>query len=451
MTEKKKKSMGGVHVGSQGIRRVPLRSALEGDRERGIKKPSPRNHPSPEQIEERVHAETRAIEREIGRERSGGKWFRLICFLALIVGVALGLTYFFARAEVSVVPKQASFPVSLAATAYDRPTEGQLRFETLTKTISKETTLTATETEYQELRASGKIRIFNTTASAQTFVEETRFQASDGKIYKTGKGVRVTVPGKKGSIPGSVDATVYAAEPGPTYNKDMDDFTIPGFKGSPKFTAFTARSLTPMTGGFSGNTPIISEASITAAVTSLKTDLADDVLSSLREQTPDTFVILPGGLKTGEISSEIDRTKPGGVLVRVSQPTTFILFDRENLTDYLAKALVAGYDSSRDHLAILDMSTIRVAVPETIPEDAAQIHVVFDGTATFAWLTDQSLISSKLMGVAKRDISSTILSIPTIERADVVLKPVWLMRVPKKVTNISVLAPGTYEKEGINP
>lgn len=434
-------------LGSQGIRRVPLRSALEGDKAEGIKRPSRRNHPSHQDLETRVHEETRAIEREIINEKKGNRWLRILFVFILLGGVGFGLTYVFARAEVSITPKQQTVPVSLAATAYDRPGEGQLRFETLTKTVTKELVLPATDTEYREVKASGKIRIFNNySASAQTFVEETRFMASDGKIYKTGKGVRVTVPGKKGSTPGFVDAVVYAAEPGPTYNKELDDFTIPGFQGSPKYAGFTARSLTPMTGGFQGTTALVSQSSIDMALSQLKTQLQEDLISSVRQQTPDTFVTLPGGIITEAIVDEIDRAEVSSVTVRVSQPVTFVLFDRENLTTYLASTLVPEYQPMRDRLKIDDMSSIRVTVPANISDDASQIHVVFDGSATFSWLTDVASIQSLLQGVSKRDISSSIIKIPTIEHAEVTLRPAWLMRVPEKQTRISVLPAGTYEK-----
>ena len=433
-------------LGSQGIRRVPLRAAIEGDKAGGIKRSSPRNHPSHKELEARVHEETIAIEREIGSEKSGNRWLRIIFVCLLLIGIGMGLTYVFARAQVSVVPKKQIVPVSLAATAYDRPGDGQLRFETLTKVMTKEAVLTATDTEYREVKASGKIRIFNNySTSAQTFVEETRFMASDGKIYKTGKGVRVTVPGKKDSTPGFVDATVYAAESGPEYNHEFDDFTIPGFQGSPKYTGFTARSLTPMTGGFQGTAALVAEVSITAALAQLKTQLQEDLISSVRQQTPDTFITLPGGTIVGAITDQIDRGIDR-VIVRVSQPVTFILFDRENLTSYFAKLLVPEYQPTRDRLALDDTSTIHVTVPNVIAETTDQIHVVFDGSATFSWLTDADAIRSMLQGVSKQDISNTILTIPTIERAEVTLRPAWLMRVPEKQERISVLPMGVYEK-----
>lgn len=457
MTEKPKSvkrntSTPRTSLGSQGIRRVPLKSALEGDKVEGIKRPSPRNHPSRKELEIRVHEETQAIEREIINEKKGNRWLRVLFIILLLGGVGLGLTQVFARAEVSVVPKKQTVPVSLAATAYDRPGEGQLRFETLTKTITKEVVLTATDTEYREVKAFGKIRIFNNySTSPQTFIEETRFMASDGKIYKTGKGVRVTVPGKKGSTPGFVDATVYAAEPGSAYNKDLDDFTIPGFQGSPKYTGFTARSLTPMAGGFQGTAALVSQSSIDTALVQLKTQLQEDLISSVRQQTPDTFVTLPGGIIAGPISEDIDHGGGEGVLVRVSKPVTFVLFDRENLTSYLAKLLVSEYQPMRDRLSLDDMNTIRVTVPAAIPEESTQIHVVFDGSATFSWLTEAARIRSAIQGISKRDIPSAILAIPTIENADVTLHPLWLMRVPEKQSRISVLPAGTYEKQGTTP
>lgn len=446
MIEKSKRASKQSTISSQGIRRVPLRSAIEGDKVIGIKRPSPRNHPSHKELEARVHEETKNIEYELDQERSTGRFFKWFLSIVVVVGIFIGLTHVFARAEVSITPKQETFPVSLAVTAYGQASNGQLRFETLTKIFEKEVMIPATDTEYVETKASGKIRIFNNySANAQTFVEETRFMASDGKIYKTGKGVRVTVPGKKGSTPGFVDTMVYAAEPGVSYNKELDDFTIPGFQGSPKYTGFTARSLTPMSGGFQGTSAVVAQTSIDTSLDSLKKSLQEEVLLSVRQQTPESFVTLPGGMIAGNLTHVIDRTVKDGVMVRVSQPVTFVLFDRVNMTSYLAHAFIPGYTSDSDRLMIHDVSTIRVTVPETISENTSEVKLVLDGSVSFSWLTSADSIRSKIAGMKKQSIPEIITSFETIEHGDVVLRPAWLMNVPKKHGRISVNSVGTYE------
>ena len=99
--------------------------------------------------------------------------------------------------------------------------------------------------------ASGKITVYNNYSSApQKLIANTRFQTSDGKIYRI-KGA-ISVPGM-----GVTEATVYADRAGEEYNIGPADFTIPGLKGGPRFEKVFAKSKSAMSGGTSGNVRIV--------------------------------------------------------------------------------------------------------------------------------------------------------------------------------------------------
>ena len=83
----------------------------------------------------------------------------------------------------------------------------------------------------------------------------------------------VTIPGTKvengKTVPGSKEVDVVADKAGAEYNIGLTDFTIPGFKGSPKFETVFARSKTEMTGGYVGNSQIVTKNAVDIAVAEL--------------------------------------------------------------------------------------------------------------------------------------------------------------------------------------
>ena len=101
-------------------------------------------------------------------------------------------------------------------------------------------------------KASGIITVFNEYSSdSQRLVASTRFLSSSGKIFRAIEDIYI--PGMKTDgdevIPGSIDAEVMANYLGTEYNISPSDFTIPGFKGTPKYDGFYGKSDTSMSGG----------------------------------------------------------------------------------------------------------------------------------------------------------------------------------------------------------
>lgn len=101
-------------------------------------------------------------------------------------------------------------------------------------------------------KATGKITIYNEySTETQRMILRTRFESPDGRIYRLA--ASVIVPGKRivnqQEIPGQIDAMVIAEEEGPQYNIGPTTFTIPGFKGDPRYEYFLGVSTEAITTG----------------------------------------------------------------------------------------------------------------------------------------------------------------------------------------------------------
>ena len=148
-------------------------------------------------------------------------------FAALII--LISIISLFGGATVTVVPKSESVTATsdTVFTAKSNPSTGELGFQvlTITKQASKE--VAASGEEKVERKATGTIVIYNSAdKTAQRLIKNTRFEAPNGLIYRVSESVVVpavkTENGK--SVPGSVEATVYADEAGDKYNIGKVDF-----------------------------------------------------------------------------------------------------------------------------------------------------------------------------------------------------------------------------------
>jgi len=188
-------------------------------------------------------------------EKRGSKFgIRLIAGVAVLV-LLIAAVFVFSGATVTIEPRQKNIKVDIEAVAKN---SGELAYETIAVGGVKTVYLQATGESKVEKKASGTIIVYNNYSSApQRLIKNTRFETPTGLVYRIDKSI--IVPGTRVEsgkiIPGSVETTVFADLPGPNYNIGLNDFTVPGFKGTPRYEGFYARSKTTMAGGFIGNVP----------------------------------------------------------------------------------------------------------------------------------------------------------------------------------------------------
>lgn len=146
-----------------------------------------------------------------------------------------------------------------------------------------------------EAKASGVIRVFNNYSTAdQPLMTNTRFISNEGKLFRLAE--RTVVPGQKSqagkTVPGFVDAKIVADAAGPEYNIGPSTFSIPGFVGTAKYTAFYAQSFASMTGGFQGQKNVVTEQDLAAARQVLEQEAAAQIEETFRNKSLPGFVLV---------------------------------------------------------------------------------------------------------------------------------------------------------------
>ncbi len=374
-----------------------------------------------------------------------GVWATIV--VALLVVIYAG-SFLFVTATATIVPKEANVPITVngKATSQDSmstdATGLHFTIATLTREGSKE--VPAGTEEKVEKKATGKIIIYNSySADPQTLVANTRFETASGLIFRIP--AQVVVPGQKtvnGVVtPGSVEVSVNADAAGEKYNIGLGDFTIPGFKGDPRFAKFSAKSdpKAPIAGGFVGVARKVTANDTAAAKVAIETQLKNELQSALNSQIPDTHVLF-GGASTfdfDELPQEAGEAS-GTATIKEKGTVYGILFDKNELSKYLAmqSSEIGEKDVTVENIDSLHFTLDNMAGFN--PASTKDITFKLDGTADFVWNVNKDDVAKSLTGEKRGNIRGILANFESVDRASVSIHPIWIFSMPKNADKIRV-------------
>lgn len=290
-------------------------------------------------------------------------------------------------------------------------------------------------------KASGKIKIFNEYSTAsQRLIKNTRFESTSGKIYRLDNSI--VVPGKSTSngktIPGSVEVTVYGDAPGEEYNSSATDFTVPGFKGDPRYTKFYARSQTPIEGGFSGTIKVPSPEDQKSAVDRLKETLRAELIKKAHAQIPEGFVLYDNAIfMVFDDLLAVDTQNPEHITVKGS--LYGVMFDKSALSRFIAEKTIDSYDGNPVLVRNLADLELKPKGDVLDPANLKDISFTISGDALVVWNVDAEKLKNELMGVSKGDgFKKIITKYTAIWKAEAVVRPFWKMNFPQNSEKITI-------------
>lgn len=366
--------------------------------------------------------------------------FAVIFFLVLLGGYSIG--YARGRVDITLTPKKESRAITKELRAATAPSE-RTSFPAELITVSKERTQTFPATGREDVRnkARGTIRVFNAFSTApQVLVAHTRFEASDGKIYRIRE--PVTIPGakKEGTSlsPSSVEVVVVAEEPGKTYNRGLTDFTIPGFKGSPRYTAFYARSVTPMEGGFMGSATVVTQKDRDEARTVVETLLREEIAQELSSSIPPTFLLVDGAHEITTDASNFTKEEKDAAenfsLTMRMQARALVFLRRD-----FVNAIAAEAGLPPDTVSLAKEDAVVLTVTRRSIENGI-VELRAEGTAEFVWTIDAKAVTERILQEQRvSQLDEIFRSYPAIERAVVAFSPPWAKHIPRKPERIRIM------------
>ena len=363
----------------------------------------------------------------------------IISFLILVLLGAFGAVMLnrISTAAVNISPYKETLAVDSRLRARANTTTDGLPFEIAQLSAEESGLITATGITSGGQRASGKITVYNNYGSApQKLIANTRFETSDGKVYRI-KGA-ISVPGM-----GVLEATVYADQAGEEYNIGPSDFTLPGLKGGPRFEKVFAKSKTTMSGGSSGNSRIVNKEDIESVKAAVNEKLKNRLTETLSKQKPEGYVLFADAVKI-EYAENPDNPKVGdssgrSMAFKTKGSATGYLFKKDALAKALAddssgdlKKAPKNEPVAVDNVESLDFSLISVDAKNK------EITVRLKGNADFVWVVDTAKLLEEIINYKGKDYTSVFQNYPAIEKAAIVQSPKWWPRFPKDKSKIKI-------------
>lgn len=376
----------------------------------------------------------------VNYKRGSGKKIWLFAGLAILV-LIFALVSFWGDSTLTYIPRSSAVTFDNDIYTIERVGEGLLLFSVVKLSAEKALEVPATGEEMVERKASGTIIVYNNASTEpQRLIENTRFETSDGLVYRIPSAIvipgRRTVSGE--TVPGSIETVVYADEAGSKYNIGLVDFSVPGLAGTPRFSTIYARSKTEMTGGFAGMERSVSESDKTSAKSQIEATLRNELRAMVTSQVPADF-FMPESLSFISFR-ELPQTPVSGknsVMFNMSGELYGIMFKRTDLSGQLAKSKVSVAPSETVDIVSLDSLTFRLldATPEDLPNlDTVKFSV--SGQGSIVWRTDEVALKADLAGRSKREVPVVLDNYPTIVSASATIKPFWRRSFPEDGSKI---------------
>ena len=353
-----------------------------------------------------------------------------------ILAIAFGISALFRSATITITPKQETKTVGEAFTAKKNTANGTLAFQLVTTTKDADKAVSATSLQNVSKKARGKIVIYNKT-KAQSLVVTTRFQTPEGLVYRLIDGV--TVPGQVGTTAGSVEVTVEADAPGDTHNIGLKDFTIPGFKGDPKYNLIYARSKTAMTGGVVGQQKVVSDSALEQADKELEGLLKGLLSKDITSQIPQNFILYPNSLSYSFEKAEQVNGTGGNAVLRKKGTVSGIIFDKGSLSRAIIARISPSIGDSVVKINNLENLRFSYQAGEGFnPSNNSSITFNLAGNANIVWVFDENKLKSDLLGLSKKDGKSVIATYSAIKEAWIETKPFWSQTIPTSSDKVTL-------------
>ncbi|MBI4059681.1 hypothetical protein HY406_01300 [Candidatus Giovannonibacteria bacterium] len=360
-------------------------------------------------------------------------------------GAVLGFTVmifllnYFAVAVVVLTPRQEFLEVSSNVRA-SAAAAADLSLEVINFDETALRTGVVSNLKEIEEKAKGRVMIFNSFSSEpQKLVAGTRLEAPNGRIYRLP--VELRVPGAKvdnGKIqPQGIETDVVADRAGEEYNLGLSDFTVPGFKGTPKFDKFYARSKTEIAGGFVGTVPVVSEDDVKKLTADAAKELSLSLRARLKSDLPEG-VFVPGDAY--EISVQAESTDPPvgsrgeRVTIKIKATLKGLAVKKRDIDRFLGRSYLGLGTGEEVNILNFDKLSLEVSARDF---GAKTLNLAVKGKAHFVWQFDEAELRKDLVE-AYDNRTGVFEKYGAIERAKIDFRPFWWRIFPKDVSRVKV-------------
>ena len=366
---------------------------------------------------------------------------------AAVVLAAVALYFILPKAEVVITPKTEAVEEEITLMA-DKgiskidTTQNHLPAQLIRVDKRETKEFDATGQRQLNEKARGTIVVYNEfSSSAQGLVEKTRLVSEDGKVFRTTK--TITVPGAKiqdGKIvASSLSVDVVADQAGEEYNVAAGRFTIRGFQGTPKYTAFYGISKTAMSGGAAGVARVVSQEDFDKARADVWQTLQPSLDKEFRAQIPSGLKMLEGSFKEeGGVAESVPGvgSRADKFTLTLKGAATVLLFDEKDVLELLKKKLGGDKLNGDKQLKI---NNDGIVYSETQPDfTKGQLSFRAKVSGKIIWQVDEEAIRKEIAGKDEEAVKQIFSGHEEIDKARMSFWPFWVSAVPSSVDKIKI-------------
>ena len=394
---------------------------------------------------ERVRKYSRKPRRSARRSgMSAKRWLWLLgalLLLALLLYLALAV---FPRAEITLDTEKTEWGFADGVKADKDTASVQIDTavvpaELFRQKLNRSFEFVANGEEYIERKASGRLKIFNAfDDQEQQLVSPTRFQTTDGKIFRITEDV--VVPGAKienGKIvASSIEVDVVADEAGEDYNLSSSGrLSIPGFADTPRFDGFYGELVGSTTGGFVGTTAVASAEDVERGAKEAQEILEGSAASLLRTKIPEEFIILEDGFRFSAASEKVqDKANDKGMFnIFLEGESEQLVFREEDVLRLLEER---AREAVGEEYEVYETSLDYTGADASFEEGTLTLSL--DYQAQLRRRVDLESLQTQFLGKSEEELKSIIAGIDGVSRADVSLWPFWVKSVPADLEKLEV-------------
>jgi hypothetical protein len=296
-------------------------------------------------------------------------------------------------------------------------------------------------------RASGTIVVSNSySAKPQRLITNTRFESSDGKVYRIH--APVTVPGyttrNSQKIAGTAEAVVFADQPGDTYNLDTATFKLPGLKGTNQYDVITAVSKGPIAGGFIGKRATVEKSVRDQAIADMKAELDRTLREKIIGAAPPASIVLGDSINIRYVE-HADAADGNNATLAIDGTASAPGFPGDAFARELGSRATVAQEIP---VALVNQTELQFAlISGADVESGGPISFTLSGMAHLRAVFNERAFAEDLAGKTKAEanqIQGTYKGISST--ATISVRPFWLSSLPKNPERITVAVKGALDQ-----
>lgn len=375
----------------------------------------------------------------IKRQKKSWK-FEIYGFLILLVAGALVYAFTFVLNSATVNIKERSENISQGGLIDLNNNVNEKQFELYSITEKDITQIKKSNSIDVKSKAKGYVTIYNNfDKNPQKLVKNTRLETAEGKIFRIDS--TVTVPGKTDQGAGSVKVLAIADTYGGEYNIEATTFTIPGFKGSPKYQSFNAKSENSMSGGDVGKRYLIGEQDLKDAEAKIVPGLVAKLKDKIKQYNDENYTVVANSI-TFKYENNRAKIEQEQNINNLEEKVTasIIIVPKTTIAKVLAKLNLSMYNGIDEvKLRNYDVLHLSVASNSNAMNASNTVEVYAEYRGDIIWSVDIENIRKQLVGKNISDFPTIMSSFVGVDTATPTFHPMWVHSFPNTSKRITVI------------